>query len=197
VVLFQLGPSLIKIGLKDENEGYTKAVLQEIHISTPNETTTTYLTFDFIIDNNQYKRIFRVSDRKHIKILDFLISKNLLSPQINKYKIEKTRLPINIQLKQISTDQNTYILLDETNNLISIIINDQLILGNKNGFIKKTLAIISGITLILLVGTLFIFTLILLVKNCMAFSKTGTFPELPNSIVESLKGWRIIFRKRK
>lgn len=197
VVLFQLGPSLIKIGLKDEKKGYTKAILQEIQISSPSENTTSYLTFDFTIDNNQYRRIFRTSEGKHIKILDFMFDNNLLKPGEQKYRIKRSQLPITVHLNQLSINQSTYVLFDGHNNLISLIINEQLILGEKNGFVKKMLAIIFGIALILIVGILFVFTIIMLVRNIGIYNKTGELPELPNPIDESIKGWKIILGKRK
>jgi len=197
VVLFQFGPSLIKKGIKNENKDYVSVNIQQISLDYLNHSTTSYLALDIILNNKPYRLIFQANQSNHRRILDFFYENNYLQLGSIKYKLSTKDLPIAVFKDDLPKDIIASMILTESGVLDCLIINDKIVIGENTGVIIKVLAIVFGVISMTVVFILFLFTLIILVKNLDVYNKSGKIPDLPNSIDESIKGWKIILGKKK
>jgi|GEM_PF-2701798 len=197
VVLFQFGPSLIKKGIKKENIDYLPVNIQQISLDYLNQSTTSYLALDIILNNQSYRLVFQANQNNHRGILDFFYENNYLQPGSIKYKLSTKDLPIAIFKDDLPKDIRASMILSESGVLDGLIINDKFVIGEKTGVITKVLAIVFGVISMIVVSILLLITLLILLKNLDIYKETGKIPDLPNSIDESIKGWKIILTKKK
>ena len=192
LIMTKVGPEFIKIGLGYNKAPMNKVQLQSLKVDYLNEHTK-YIVIEMTIDNQLYKKIYRIEDNKHNELFDLFAQQNITQKNLRE-NLGKNSLPITLSSEQLRELQDAYALISKENHIETLSIGKFVIIGNKNGVIKRIFAFIFGLVIMVVISILFIFTLILLVGYLKEFKSKGKLPDLPNVIEDSIKGWRIILR---
>ncbi len=185
------GPQLIFIAFEDSNKGLDKGELESLSVSFLDEHTVTYIKFMVQVSGTYDEAVYYTIEGEHLKLVDFLIKNNLIEKVDNRINLEE-ELPIQISYAQCQQFGEVLYQLED-NGFSRLKIGNEFIIGSPPGLLKRALAFIFGVIVLLLGVSSAGLALYSLFSNFRMLIDTGHLPDLPNSVDAKIEGLKFLF----
>ena len=189
------GPQLVSMAFEDTNEGLEQGELQGLSVSFLDEHTTTYIKFIVKVSDFQDKQVYYTGKGEHLKLVEFLSVNGLIEKVDNRINLQDN-LPIEVLHEECQELGQVFYLYDKSG-FSKLKIGEAFIIGSSSGLIKRVLAFVFGIIVLLLGVCSALLAVYSLFLNFRELVKTGHLPDLPNSVDSKIEGLKFIFGGRK
>ncbi|MEO1052307.1 MAG: hypothetical protein AAFX87_16865 [Bacteroidota bacterium] len=193
--LFILGPDLIGYGLGSDAEEMTEVQLSKFEVSFLDEHTTRYVKLNATLNGEDHRFIYFVPEGEHNGLLKCLHEYQLgnLTEPLDLPSI----LPIKLSKTEINDLPPVSLAMNEDGFIERVKIGEIFVAGEPKGAIQRTLALIMGVLLMIVIAILFIMINWVTIQNLVTYKKTGVLPPLNNSVDDAIAGWKIILGRKR
>ena len=187
-MMLMAGPNFFTHHKELESKILSYNGVEEISLELINPFDTNYVKLNVTLSNkNTYSKIFRIKEREHLRLYDFLENYN-----VNTNNLKLTSFPITINDNRLKNIKDIRMSANGSKVIKTMIIDGNYILGKKISTLSKITFYVIGAVMILFGALIFLSGTNLLIRNMIIFSKTGDTPKLWNSVDNKIEGWKYI-----